>query len=176
MNDPTIGENIESITTDVASFVKTAFGLQTYVGIRTEYNFQSAFFKTYFSLELQPRADKYYLVEIVDDPRGNPEDTLIFNAGGWGGSDQQGYSATYSGNIVQEVRNGKIIGHVKDAALQFRTREFWKSMDAIGDASTVHVTGLRQYKGDPYQRFNQTISAPAARFRNVNVINTGRNL
>ena len=87
VNDPTIGENIESITTDVAGFVKTAFGLQTYVGIRTEYNFQSSFFKTYFSLELQPRADKYYLVEIVDDPRGNPEDTLVFNAGGPGTGD-----------------------------------------------------------------------------------------
>jgi phospholipid/cholesterol/gamma-HCH transport system substrate-binding protein len=79
VNDPTIGENVESITTDVAGFVKTAFGLQTYVGIRTEYNFQSAFFKTYFSLELQPRADKYYLVEIVDDPRGSPEETLAFD-------------------------------------------------------------------------------------------------
>jgi phospholipid/cholesterol/gamma-HCH transport system substrate-binding protein len=87
INDPTIGENVESITTDIAGFVKTAFGLQTYVGIRTEYNFTSSLFKTYFSLELQPRADKYYLIEIVDDPRGSPSETLVFNAGGPGTAD-----------------------------------------------------------------------------------------
>ncbi|MBI4509083.1 MAG: MCE family protein [Deltaproteobacteria bacterium] len=76
VNDPQIADNVESITTDAASFVKTAFGLQTIVGIRSEYNFWSTLRKTYLSVELQPRPDKYYLVELVDDPRGAVTETI----------------------------------------------------------------------------------------------------
>lgn len=81
VNDPRIAENVDSITTDVASFVKTSFGMQTYVGIRSEYNFESSLVKTYFSIELRPRPDKYYLVEIVDDPRGAAKEELLFVPG-----------------------------------------------------------------------------------------------
>ena len=81
VNDPKIAENVDSITTDVASFVKTSFGMQTYVGIRSEYNFESSLVKTYFSIELKPRPDKYYLVEIVDDPRGTATEELLFIPG-----------------------------------------------------------------------------------------------
>lgn len=82
VNDPQIGDNLESITNDVAGFVKTAFGMQTIVGIRSEYNFLGDVTKTYFSLELQTRPDKFYLVELVDDPRGVITTTFVPGAGG----------------------------------------------------------------------------------------------
>ncbi len=42
---------------------------KTVVGFRNEYQFDSHENKGYFSVQLQPREDKYYLLELVDDPR-----------------------------------------------------------------------------------------------------------
>ena len=38
--------------------------------MRTDYQFLSSTVKSYVELRLQPREDKYYLIEIVNDPRG----------------------------------------------------------------------------------------------------------
>lgn len=71
VNDPTIADNIEGITTDAKQFTSTLFGLQTIVGLRTEYNFFGESYKTYLSVELQTRPEKFYLIELVRDPRGS---------------------------------------------------------------------------------------------------------
>ena len=44
--------------------------LQTIVELRSDYLFLSNSIKNYVSLRLQPREDKYYLIELVNDPRG----------------------------------------------------------------------------------------------------------
>ena len=43
---------------------------KTNVGFRNEYQLEESDNKGYFSLTLSPRQDKYYLVEVVDDPLG----------------------------------------------------------------------------------------------------------
>ncbi|HEY0712819.1 MAG TPA: MlaD family protein, partial [Polyangia bacterium] len=68
--DETIANNIEQITEDAGGFVRSLTRLQTIVGVRTEYNYLAKTFKNYFSVQLAPRPDKFYLIEIVDDPRG----------------------------------------------------------------------------------------------------------
>lgn len=71
VNDPTIADNVESITSDARTFSSTVFGLQTIVGLRTEYNYRAGAFKTAFSVKLQTRPQRFYFVEVVDDPRGS---------------------------------------------------------------------------------------------------------
>jgi phospholipid/cholesterol/gamma-HCH transport system substrate-binding protein len=44
--------------------------LQTILVLRTDYQFLSSTVKSYVELRLQPREDKYYLIEVVNDPRG----------------------------------------------------------------------------------------------------------
>src|SRR5262249_45895694 len=51
-------------------FVRGLTRLQTILGLRTEYNFLSRTFKEYISVQLVPRPDKFYLIEIVNDSRG----------------------------------------------------------------------------------------------------------
>jgi phospholipid/cholesterol/gamma-HCH transport system substrate-binding protein len=68
--DDTIANNIEQITEDAGGFVRSLTRLQTIVGVRTEYNWLAKTFKNYFSVQLAPRPDKFYLIEVVDDPRG----------------------------------------------------------------------------------------------------------
>jgi phospholipid/cholesterol/gamma-HCH transport system substrate-binding protein len=73
--DPTIADNIEEITEDAGGFVRSLTRMQTVIGLRTEYNYLANTFKNYFSIQLAPRPDKFYLIEIVDDPRGLKETT-----------------------------------------------------------------------------------------------------
>jgi phospholipid/cholesterol/gamma-HCH transport system substrate-binding protein len=70
MTDDTVAKNLDSITDDASSHLG-AHGitrLQTIVGLRTEYNYLAGTFKNYLAVTLMPRPDKFYLIEIVDDP------------------------------------------------------------------------------------------------------------
>ena len=49
---------------------------KTFIGIRNEYQLQEGDNKGYFSVQLQPRPDKFYLLELVDDPRGEVKETV----------------------------------------------------------------------------------------------------
>jgi phospholipid/cholesterol/gamma-HCH transport system substrate-binding protein len=79
--DDTIANNIEEITEDAGGFVRSLTRLQTVVGLRVEYNYLANTFKNYFSITLAPRPDKFYLIEIVDDPRGFRETTRTATIG-----------------------------------------------------------------------------------------------
>ena len=70
LSDDTIARNIEDITEDAGGFIHSLTKLQTIVGLRTEYNFLSGQPKEYLSVQLVPRPDKFYLIEVVNDPRG----------------------------------------------------------------------------------------------------------
>jgi phospholipid/cholesterol/gamma-HCH transport system substrate-binding protein len=70
VNDPAIANNIEQITDDASTFVKGLSRLQTIVGLRMEYNYLANTYKSYFQIQIAPRPDKFYLIELVDDPRG----------------------------------------------------------------------------------------------------------
>ncbi|MBN2725035.1 MAG: MCE family protein [Deltaproteobacteria bacterium] len=66
----TIANDIEKITGDVKGFIGGLTSLQTEVGLRSEYNLIANTVKTYISVNIFPRHDKYYLIELIDDPRG----------------------------------------------------------------------------------------------------------
>jgi phospholipid/cholesterol/gamma-HCH transport system substrate-binding protein len=70
LTDDTIARNVEEITEDAGGFVRSITRLQTIVGLRSEYNFLTNSFKNYLSVQLMPRPDKFYLIELVEDPRG----------------------------------------------------------------------------------------------------------
>ncbi len=76
LKDPAIAENVESITTDLSQFIGGLTRLQTIVGLRSEYNYLANTLKTYLSIQLQPKPDKYYLIELIDDPRGFRRETI----------------------------------------------------------------------------------------------------
>jgi TldD protein len=64
---------------------------------------------------------------------------------------------------------------LKDVAYQIRTPDFWNSMDAIGGRASYELGGsFFDGKGQPGQVNAVSHGSPPARFRQVNVINTGR--
>ena len=60
---------------------------------------------------------------------------LIRNRGSWS-IDNQRYNFQFSGQSYHEVRNGKIVGMLRDVAYQSNTPIFWNSMDMIGGKSS----------------------------------------
>ena len=70
LTDDTVAKNLDSITDDISSVTRGVSRLQTIVGLRMEYNYMAHNFKSYVSVQLAPRPDKFYLIELVDDPRG----------------------------------------------------------------------------------------------------------
>ncbi len=89
--------------------------------------------------------------------------------------DQQRYNAQFGGQVFYEIRDGKLGEMLKDVAYQIRTPEFWNSMDLIGGPSTYELGGtFNDGKGQPSQSNAVSHGCPPCRFRQVNVINTGR--
>jgi TldD protein len=89
--------------------------------------------------------------------------------------DQQRYNAQFGGQVFYEIRGGKIVGMVKDVAYQLRTPEFWNAMDMIGGRDSYMLGGaFNDGKGQPSQSNAVSHGCVPARFKNVNVINTGR--
>ncbi len=68
--DETLVNEVESVVEDVGELVGGLGRLQTVVGLRTDYNFLANTIKSYVELRLQPSEDKYYMIQLVNDPRG----------------------------------------------------------------------------------------------------------
>ena len=68
--DEKLINEVEGVAESVGEFVGGVSRLQTIVALRTDYLFLAAGVKSYVELRVQPREDKYYLIEVVNDPRG----------------------------------------------------------------------------------------------------------
>lgn len=71
INDDHLASSVNEVVDEAKDFVVSLTSLQTIVGIRSEYYAGLSSVKNYVSLRLQPRPDKYYLIQLVDDPRGS---------------------------------------------------------------------------------------------------------
>ncbi len=66
-------ETIDSLNTTLSqlnNYLDKQETFRTYLEYRGEYMFESEALKSYVSLRIQPREDKYYLIQIIDDPEG----------------------------------------------------------------------------------------------------------
>jgi phospholipid/cholesterol/gamma-HCH transport system substrate-binding protein len=68
--DEALIDEVQGVAEGVNDVVGSISRLQTIVGLRADYNFVANTIKNYVELRLQPSEDKYYLIEVVNDPRG----------------------------------------------------------------------------------------------------------
>ncbi|MDB5020475.1 MAG: TldD protein [Pedobacter sp.] len=91
--------------------------------------------------------------------------------------DQQRYNFQFSAQLAYEVKEGKIVGLLKDAAYQANTQEFWNSCVQSCDKNDYRLGGtFSDGKGQPGQVSAVSHGSSTSRFNRVNVINTGRRL
>ena len=126
------------------------------------------------NLALQPGKDALTAEDLIRDTKRG----VYIEAFEDGRSDQQVLNSQFSirDGLAREIRNGKLGARLRDIAIQFVTPEFWRSMDAIGGASSMVDT--IQIAGATIESVIQlpfaTATAPPARVRKVNVLNIGQ--
>ncbi|MES2827604.1 MAG: TldD/PmbA family protein [Bacteroidota bacterium] len=91
--------------------------------------------------------------------------------------DQQRYNFQFSAQLAYEVKNGEIVGMLKDASYQSNTQEFWNSCSALCGQSDYRLGGtFSDGKGQPGQVSAVSHGSATTRFNGVSVINTGRKI
>jgi phospholipid/cholesterol/gamma-HCH transport system substrate-binding protein len=68
--DERLGERVGTSIEGVTDYLDRLVKLKIEVGLRSEWLLQENGSKTYAGIRLLPRPDKFYLIELVDDPRG----------------------------------------------------------------------------------------------------------
>jgi TldD protein len=120
-------------------------------------------------LTVTPYAQTATLDDLIRDmPHG-----IVVLRNAWSETDQQLSSGSLADRRFEGER-GRIVRRLRGAALQWSTLPFLKALSALGDQSTVaDATGLTQ-KGQPWHSAYFHTTAPAALFREVNVVDIGR--
>ncbi len=86
--------------------------------------------------------------------------------------DMQRYNFQFTGQKFFEIREGKIVGQLRDVVYQSKTPDFWGSLTGLGGASTYLLGGaLNCGKGQPGQVAPVSHGCPSALFRNINILN-----
>jgi len=125
------------------------------------------------NVSLEPGKEKYSVEEMIKDVEKG-----IYIAGrGSYSIDQQRYNFQFGGTIFYEIKDGKIVGMLNDVAYQSNTQEFWNSCVKICDESDYRLFGsFFDGKGQPSQVSAVSHGSSTTRFKDVNVINTGRSI
>ena len=77
-------------------------------------------------------------------------------------------------NWVYEIKGGKKTAMLANAGALFRAPEFWKSVQAIGDATSAETIGIPAQKGQPTQRSVHSVSAVPVVVKDLSVIDVMR--
>jgi TldD protein len=113
-------------------------------------------------------------IDLDDIIAATDRGIVIRHTGSWS-IDHQRYNFQFSGQVFHEVRNGKVVGMLRDVAYQSNTPIFWNSMDMIGGPSSYWLGGaFNDGKGEPSQINSVSHGCVPARFRNVTILNTRR--
>ena len=125
------------------------------------------------NVSLEPGKEKYSVEEMIKDVEKG-----IYIAGrGSYSIDQQRYNFQFGGTVFYEIKDGKIVGMLNDVAYQSNTQEFWNSCVKICDESDYRLFGsFFDGKGQPPQVSAVSHGSSTSRFKDVNVINTGRSI
>lgn len=70
LTDNRTAQKLNETIEDVSSFASRLTQLKVEVGMKSEYLFAQGEAKNFLTVRIMPKPDKYYLIEVVDDPRG----------------------------------------------------------------------------------------------------------
>jgi TldD protein len=158
-------------TREQASIIRPLTGVTRSHGCSYADSWDTVQFQRMPNVSLLPGDQERSLEDII---AATDRGIVIKNRGSWS-IDHQRYNFQFSGQAFYEVRGGKITGMLKDVAYQSNTPVFWNSMDMIGGPQSYYLGGaFNDGKGQPGQINAVSHGCPPARFRGVNILNTGR--
>ncbi|HEY0997317.1 MAG TPA: TldD/PmbA family protein, partial [Gemmatimonadaceae bacterium] len=158
-------------TREQAAWISKLTGVTRSHGCSFAQSWSDVPFQRMPNVSLMPNEKDVTLDDII---AATDKGIMITNRGSYS-IDHQRYNFQFGGQAYWEIRNGKVTGMVKDVAYQATTTSFWNSLDMLGGKSTWFLGGtFNDGKGEPGQSNQVSHGCPAARFRNINIINTGR--
>ncbi|NYJ05228.1 TldD/PmbA family protein [Petropleomorpha daqingensis] len=87
--------------------------------------------------------------------------------------DMQRYNFQFTGQRFYRIENGRLAGQLRDVAYQATTTDFWGAMSVVGGPQTYVLGGAMNCgKAQPGQTAPVSHGCPAARFDQVNILNT----
>ena len=75
LTDDKLIDQVEQVVDDTSHFIKQYTLMQTHVQMSSAWYWNQQAARTAFELRFQPKDDKYYLFQLVDDPRGTTKQT-----------------------------------------------------------------------------------------------------
>lgn len=148
-------------------------GLEESQGCCYADNWSSVQFQRMPNVSLQPGKDTRSIDDLI---KGVEKGIYIIGDGSFS-IDQQRYNFQFGGQLFYEIKDGKIVGMLRDVAYQSNTQEFWNSCVAIADKNDYRLGGsFFDGKGQPMQVSAVSHGSSTTRFNGVNVINTARNI
>lgn len=75
VNDESTADSIENALNGISDFLGETKAWQIFVTYRGDYLFSHDYLRSELNFRLQPKADKFYLVGVVDDPQGRRYET-----------------------------------------------------------------------------------------------------
>lgn len=77
LTDEKLVNQVEEIISDTKSFIKSYSLMETEIEVAPSYFLNQKQAKSIFSLRFRPNQDKYYLFQLVDDPRGLTKERTV---------------------------------------------------------------------------------------------------
>jgi len=148
-------------------------GLKESHGCSYAQSWEDVQFQRMPNVSLQPGKEKMSASDLIK----NVEKGIYMLGRNTSSIDHQRYNFQFSSQLCYEIKNGKIIGMLRDAAYQSNTQEFWNACAALGDKDDYRLGGtFFDGKGEPGQSSAVSHGCPTTRFNGINVINTGRKI
>ncbi|GAB3959362.1 TldD/PmbA family protein [Spirosoma harenae] len=130
-------------------------------------------FQRMANVSLAPGKERLSVADMIKDVK---KGIYIIGDGSYS-IDQQRYNFQFGGQLFYEIKDGHIVGMLKDVAYQSNTQEFWNSCVAVCDERDYRLGGtFFDGKGQPEQVSAVSHGSSTARFNGVNVINTARKI
>lgn len=121
------------------------------------------------NVSLAPGARALSLEDLI---AATDDGLLVIGDGSWS-IDHQRRNFQFGGQLFWEIRHGKKVRMVRDAAYQASTVAFWNACDLIGGPASWRLGGaLRDGKGEPVQMNPVSHGTPPVRVRGVAVLAT----
>ena len=120
VSDNTTINTLDDALGGINRYIQKREALKTFLDYRLEYQTEPSEYKHYANLRLQPSADKYYLLGIVDDPRGkfdSSETTTTTTPGGTVRTKQESFSddLTFTAMVAKRFSALTIRGGVMES-------------------------------------------------------------
>ncbi|HWZ57811.1 MAG TPA: TldD/PmbA family protein [Gemmatimonadaceae bacterium] len=117
------------------------------------------------NLTMRPGAVDVAFEDLIRDVKRG-----IAVIGGYSLTDFQARNGRGAGRLMREIVNGKLGAVIEHGTFLFNSVEVWKGLMALGGARSVTTIAGWLTKGQPPQSCLHSVTAPAAVFKNVAII------